>query len=122
MIELQDLSVGYRGEPVLRGVNLAFRPGQVTVLLGPNGCGKSTLLKTALGLLPALGGQVLYDGVPLGSLAPVQVARQAAYMAQSRSVPHTFPTCPFHGATGRRINRRWPRPWTRRARPIWPAA
>ena len=88
MIKLQDLSVGYRGEPVLRGVNLAFRPGQVTVLLGPNGCGKSTLLKTALGLLPALGGQVLYDGVPLGSLAPVQVARQAAYMAQSRSVPH----------------------------------
>ena len=87
MIELRGLSVGYRGEPVLRGVDLTFQPGQVTVLLGPNGCGKSTLLKTALGLLPPLAGQVLYDGVPLQSLAPVQVARKAAYMAQSRSVP-----------------------------------
>ena len=44
MIELRGLSVGYRGEPVLRGVDLTFQPGQVTVLLGPNGCGKSTLL------------------------------------------------------------------------------
>ena len=87
MIELRGLSVGYRGEPVLRGVDLTFQSGQVTVLLGPNGCGKSTLLKTALGLLPPLAGQVLYDGVPLQSLAPVQVARKAAYMAQSRSVP-----------------------------------
>ena len=36
-----------------------------SVLLGPNGCGKSTLLKTALGLLPALSGEVLYSGAPL---------------------------------------------------------
>lgn len=87
MIELRGLSVGYRGEPVLQGVDLAFQPGRVTVLLGPNGCGKSTLLKTALGLLPPLAGQVFYDGAPLQTLVPVQVARQAAYMAQSRSVP-----------------------------------
>ena len=61
--------------------------GCVTVLLGPNGCGKSTLLKTALGLLPALSGEVLYDGAPLSGMPPEQVARRAAYMAQSRNVP-----------------------------------
>lgn len=87
MIELRGLSAGYRDHTVLRDVTLAFPPGSVTVLLGPNGCGKSTLLKTALGLLPPLAGQVLYDGVPLERLAPVQVARQAAYMAQSHIVP-----------------------------------
>ncbi len=87
MIELCKISAGYRGEPVLRDVDLVFPAGCVTVLLGPNGCGKSTLLKTALGLLPALSGEVLYDGAPLSGMPPEQVARRAAYMAQSRNVP-----------------------------------
>ena len=87
MIELRKISAGYRGEPVLRDVDLVFPAGCVTVLLGPNGCVKSTLLKTALGLLPALSGEVLYDGAPLSGMPPEQVARRAAYMAQSRNVP-----------------------------------
>ena len=73
MIELRKISAGYRGEPVLRDVDLVFPAGCVTVLLGPNGCGKSTLLKTALGLLPALSGEVLYDGAPLSGMPPEQV-------------------------------------------------
>lgn len=88
MIELQNLTAGYREHAVLEHVDLCFPEGNVTVLLGPNGCGKSTLLKTALGLLPPLEGQILYDGTPLSELAPVQVARRAAYMAQSRGIPN----------------------------------
>lgn len=88
MIELNHLCVGYGGKPVLEDITLAFPAGQVTILLGPNGCGKSTLLKTALGLLPPLAGQVLYSGAPLTNLRPAQIARQAAYMAQSRTVPN----------------------------------
>lgn len=105
MIELQNLTAGYREHAVLEHVDLCFPEGNVTVLLGPNGCGKSTLLKTALGLLPPLEGQILYDGTPLSELAPVQVARQAAYMAQSRGIPNIearrmvlhgrFPYLPF---------------------------
>ena len=105
MIELQNLTAGYREHAVLEHVDLCFPEGIVTVLLGPNGCGKSTLLKTALGLLPPLEGQILYDGTPLSELAPVQVARRAAYMAQSRGIPNIearrmvlhgrFPYLPF---------------------------
>lgn len=87
MIELKGLSVGYGGKPVLREVSMAFLPGQVTALLGPNGCGKSTLMKTALGLTPRLGGEILYDGVGLEHLTPRQLARKAAYLAQSREIP-----------------------------------
>ena len=87
MIELKDLTVGYGGKTVLRNVSMAFAQGQVTVLLGPNGCGKSTLMKTALGLLPRQGGEVLYDGVDLERLSTRQVARKAAYLAQSRETP-----------------------------------
>ena len=88
MIELQDLSVGYDGQAVLSHVNLAFGPGAVTVLIGPNGCGKSTLIRTALGLQPALAGQVLVDGAPIESLSPRDVALRAAYLSQSRNVPN----------------------------------
>ena len=78
MIELCHISAGYDGRPVVEDVSFAFRPGEVTVLLGPNGCGKTTLLKTALGLLAPLAGQVLYDGAALQTLAPAEAARKAA--------------------------------------------
>ena len=87
MIELNNLTAGYGGKTVLRDVSLDFPPGQVTVLLGPNGCGKSTLMKAALGLLPRQGGEILYDGVDLKCLTTRQVARKAAYLAQSREIP-----------------------------------
>ena len=87
MIELHDVTVGYGGKPMLRDISLAFPPGQVTVLLGPNGCGKSTLMKTALGLLPRQSGEILYDGVNLEQMTTRQVARKAAYLPQSREIP-----------------------------------
>ena len=76
------------GGAVLQGVDLAFAPGQVLALIGPNGSGKSTLLRAALGLVPCLGGEVLYDGVPLRRLSARQVAQKAAFLSQSRAVPN----------------------------------
>ncbi len=87
MIELKDLSAGYGGHAVLHGISMAFPPGQVTVLLGPNGCGKSTLVKAALGLLPDRTGDVLFDGVSIDRLTVRQIAQKAAYMAQARNIP-----------------------------------
>ena len=120
MIELRKISAGYRGEPVLRDVDLVFPAGCVTVLLGPKGCGKSTLLKTALGLLPALSGEVLYDGAPLSGMPPEQVARRAAYMAQSRNVPSIEARrMVLHGATAKATMRPCGARWKRRTRWSW---
>lgn len=88
MIELHGLCAGYPGREVLHDISLAFTPGKVLCLVGPNGCGKSTLLRTTNGLLRPSGGQVLLDGVPLEQFPPRQIARKAAYLPQSRSVPN----------------------------------
>ena len=88
MIELKNLSAGYGGLEVIHGVSLAFTPGRVLALLGPNGCGKSTLLRAALGLIPKSGGQVLMGGVPLASLSPRERALKAAYLSQTRPTPN----------------------------------
>ena len=88
MIELKNLRAGYPGRPVLEGIDLEFRPGEVLAILGPNGCGKSTLLRTANGLLPRDGGEVLVDGVPLEELSAKEVAKKVAYLPQSRTTPN----------------------------------
>ena len=87
MIQLKNVSAGFYGEAVVREVSLDILPGQVLVLLGPNGSGKSTLLNAALGLLPTMGGEIIYDGVEIHQLSRKQVARKAAFLTQSRNTP-----------------------------------
>jgi len=58
LIRLNNLSIGYTGQPVLAGISVSISKGNFTALLGANGSGKSTLLKTLLGLLPPLGGNI----------------------------------------------------------------
>lgn len=87
MIELRDLSAGYGGETVIQSVELAFEPGKITVLLGPNGCGKSTLLKSIVGLSQVTGGQILVGGRSHTDVPSSELARHVAYLPQGRRVP-----------------------------------
>ena len=72
-LELRGVVRTYRSAagdlPVLKGVNLVLRPGEITALVAPSGSGKSTLLHLAGLLEKPDGGQVLVDGVDAGSLA-----------------------------------------------------
>lgn len=88
MIEVRNLTAGYRGKNVIWDVSLTFEPGNITILLGPNGCGKSTLLRTILGLQRPSGGQTLVDGVSLEKMTPRQTAQKMAYLPQSRGIPN----------------------------------
>lgn len=58
----RQLAAGYGDVPVVRGVDLTVRQGQLVAVVGPNGAGKSTLLKAILGLARVTGGRVLADG------------------------------------------------------------
>jgi NitT/TauT family transport system ATP-binding protein len=61
-LELVDVRLSYTGRPVLDGLSLGVRPGEVLVLTGPSGCGKSTVLRALAGLLLPDAGTVLADG------------------------------------------------------------
>ncbi len=58
VVEMNDVSVGYEGEPLLEGVNLVIERGDRWGIVGPNGAGKSTLLKLILDHLEPIKGEV----------------------------------------------------------------
>lgn len=58
---LDRVRLSYTGTPVIDGLSLTVRPGEILVLTGPSGCGKSTVLRALAGLLTPDGGRVLAD-------------------------------------------------------------
>ncbi|MAB78975.1 MAG: polyamine ABC transporter ATP-binding protein [Planctomycetes bacterium] len=66
-IRLENVSLGYGSNVVLRDVNFDVRQGEVLVLLGGSGCGKSTLLKHMIGLHAPFTGRILIHGRDLVS-------------------------------------------------------
>ncbi len=57
---------------VFKGLDLDIRKGEFTVLVGPSGCGKSTLLRMIAGLESVSGGDLLFDGLRVNELPPVE--------------------------------------------------
>jgi peptide/nickel transport system ATP-binding protein len=60
----------------VNGVSLAVRKGEILALVGESGCGKSTLSRMMLGLLRPTNGEVQFDGVPIGELDRIAMARR----------------------------------------------
>ena len=67
LLEVTGLTLAYGNQPVLRGVDLAIRRGQLMGLVGPNGSGKTSLIRTITGLLIPGSGQVQIAGVDLAT-------------------------------------------------------
>ena len=64
---LEDLALGYDGQPLFSGVDLTLRQGERVALVGPNGSGKTTLLRTIVGQVVPLAGRIrLGAGVVVG--------------------------------------------------------
>ncbi len=83
MLDIRDLKVAIGGKPILKGINLQVSPGEVHAIMGPNGSGKSTLANVLTGRpgYDVQGGEVLYDGQPLLTLAPEERARAGIFLS-----------------------------------------
>ena len=90
MLSINGLDVAYGQSQVLWGVDLEVKAGELVCLMGRNGVGKTTLLKTTIGLLPARGGRVTFDGADITTWSPDRRARAGiGYVPQGREIfPH----------------------------------
>jgi phospholipid/cholesterol/gamma-HCH transport system ATP-binding protein len=68
LVEIEDVAFGYGARPVLKGINLTARRGQVIAIMGSSGCGKTTLLRLIGGQLKPGQGVVRVGGESVGEL------------------------------------------------------
>lgn len=86
MLEVCDLKVLRRGQPVLNGLTFDVHTGEIVALLGRNGAGRSTTAMALMGLLPRQG-CIRWQGLALEHLPPHEVARSGlGFVPESRDV------------------------------------
>ena len=89
MLEVKGLAAGYRGEPVIDGIDVEVVTGEAVAIVGSNGAGKTTLFRAIAGLLPPMAGRVVFDGKDITRRRAHRVARGGiAYVPAER---HLFP-------------------------------
>jgi branched-chain amino acid transport system ATP-binding protein len=76
MLTVRSLEVGYGRVPVLRGVSLEVKRGELVTIVGPNGAGKTTLLRALAGLVPVRGGTVTFEDTVLSGRPPEEIVRR----------------------------------------------
>jgi ABC-type branched-subunit amino acid transport system ATPase component len=88
-MEIQGVTAGYGGDPVISDISMAVSPGQIVAIVGPNGAGKSTLLKSLAGLVKMSAGTVKIGGKDIKGVPTERLAGMGvSYVPQ---VANTFP-------------------------------
>ncbi len=112
LIDLDGVTGGYGGKPVLRDVSVRVPAGGFVGIVGPSGAGKTSLLRAILGMLPRTAGTVIVSGRPVDyGRPPVSVG----YVPQVATVDWTFPVTVEDVVLMGRVRRMGPMPWPSRA-------
>lgn len=82
MLKIENLHATVQGRPILKGIDLSMRPGEVHAIMGPNGSGKSTLAGVLSGRpsYEVTAGHAYFDEVDLLTLAPEERARRGVFL------------------------------------------
>ncbi|MDE0043171.1 MAG: Fe-S cluster assembly ATPase SufC [Candidatus Poribacteria bacterium] len=80
---IEDLHVSVEGKPIIKGLNLRIKQGEIHALMGPNGSGKSTLSNALMGHphYDVDNGTVTFNGMPVLELEPNERARLGLFLA-----------------------------------------
>ncbi len=97
---MDQLTVGYNGQPLIRDIEIGIRQGEIVTLIGPNGAGKSTILKSITRQLSLIGGKVQFAEKELRSYSYKELSSRMAVVLTERMRPELM-TCHDVVATGR---------------------
>ena len=87
-VELKDLRKSFGKTEIIRGANLAVKPGERVAIIGPNGAGKSTLFNLISGRFGPSSGEILLHGKAIQGMTPYQINR--AGLSRSFQVSNLF--------------------------------
>ncbi|MBW8468450.1 MAG: ABC transporter ATP-binding protein [Thiobacillus sp.] len=88
-LELRDLRKRFGKTEIIRGVDLAVRPGERVAIIGPNGAGKSTLFNLISGRFEPSSGEVLLNGHRINGKKPFEINRLG--LSRSFQITNIFP-------------------------------
>ena len=87
MLQIDDLTLAYGVNRVVRGFSLSVEQGEVCALLGPNGAGKTSILRAISGLMRPLAGQIDFEGKSLLKRAPDRIVLDGiAHVPEGRRI------------------------------------
>jgi Fe-S cluster assembly ATP-binding protein len=83
ILSVRDLTAEVDGNPILKGLNLEIKAGEIHAIMGPNGSGKSTFSKVLAGhpAYTVTGGEVIFRGQNLLELEPNDRATSGVFLA-----------------------------------------
>ncbi|MBI2811694.1 MAG: Fe-S cluster assembly ATPase SufC [Candidatus Melainabacteria bacterium] len=83
MLEIKDLCVEIDGKPILKGLTLVIKKGEIHAIMGPNGAGKSTLAKVLAGdpAYEITSGDIYFEGQSILELAPEERSHLGLFMS-----------------------------------------
>ena len=88
-LELKDLRKSFGKTEIIRGIDLAVKPGERVAVIGPNGAGKSTLFNLISGRFGPTSGEILLDGKRIDGMKPYEINRMG--LSRSFQITNIFP-------------------------------
>ena len=88
MLTVENIIVQLGQAPILQGVDLHIKEGEIVGLIGQNGCGKSTFLNALSGYISPSAGNILFEGEDVTHFSPEKRARMG--LARSFQTPGVF--------------------------------
>jgi subfamily B ATP-binding cassette protein MsbA len=81
-LRFEDVHFGYGDEPVLRGIDLEIKPGEIVALVGPSGAGKTSLVNLLPRFFDPIGGRVVLDGRDIRDVTLASLRAQIGIVTQ----------------------------------------
>nr|WP_206039066.1 ABC transporter ATP-binding protein [Fusobacterium sp. FSA-380-WT-3A] len=89
VIEFKNITKNFKGNQVLKGINLKIETGEFVAIIGESGCGKTTLLKMINLLIEPSSGEILIDNEDITKYNVIDLRRRIGYVIQQTGLfPH----------------------------------